>query len=720
MSFLKGLEVENIVKCPPEWSEAPKMEYRSVYNPGGDRTLGDLASYSWENYHSELEKKMGIFDISEQVFDEMKPEKDPSLLASFLNSTILNAFGAKKADFDIAGNHAAGPPPEMSVIGVETPDGFQKERLRDAMVMWRLRHAPHPKEAEAVDWLLAQLDPDGFGLQSVKVPEQARLLVLEALIQFTQAHAHSQLDACHAARVQAALQQLTPRFEYQEVELPEDGANSEKIRHHLFQAFNERITFSKRDISSEEGLMLQFALGQVAPEQDLLALPYSQISNDKGELSTADEIKITIEAEIDARADAIRAENDEEYLYDEDIYKKVHLITRVGGPDHTEEVARRRRQPLQSLPESVLKKQQPPPKPPPASKVGFAPGGATAPTGSDGENGPAALVAAEITAEITNRLSSMGGTIKSFFTGEDPGAPPPSYLTAADPLANAQDASVNWMSAGLDDRTGLESKAFKALAIGSSKHLVADTMEDGPDEDVCLTCGGDHLLDDLADGITYTGAGTDAQPPPDAPPSPPEPDAQFTPRTLEKQREAAAAAAASGDDAPKTARGLLGTVSLLWRVQKKQSAGDHEKMPCWKQYFTIFIGSCLVGFLCVVTISLFAIIDPLPQYFTLFSTLISMPTSILVHQGHAHPPPYRPWYRMTPPSLPPLMTRGRCTRPRAPSCAGCVGGGRSGAVSRSRARSTISRGATVRSRVSSGASWMRARRCGRARRTCSR
>ena len=56
----------------------------------------------------------------------------------------------------------------------------QLETLRDAMVQWRLRSTAHPKEREAVDWLLAQLDPAAFGLLNVKVPEQARLLVIEA------------------------------------------------------------------------------------------------------------------------------------------------------------------------------------------------------------------------------------------------------------------------------------------------------------------------------------------------------------------------------------------------------------------------------------------------------------------------------------------------------------------------------------------------------------
>ena len=39
-----------------------------------------------------------MVDMSDQCFDELRPEQDPSLLASFLNSTILGAFSSKKSD----------------------------------------------------------------------------------------------------------------------------------------------------------------------------------------------------------------------------------------------------------------------------------------------------------------------------------------------------------------------------------------------------------------------------------------------------------------------------------------------------------------------------------------------------------------------------------------------------------------------------------------------
>ena len=67
----------------------------SVYEPGVDRGLGQLASHCWESYHLEWERKMGMVDMSDQCFDEIVPEKDPSMLAAFLNSTL---FGARKDD----------------------------------------------------------------------------------------------------------------------------------------------------------------------------------------------------------------------------------------------------------------------------------------------------------------------------------------------------------------------------------------------------------------------------------------------------------------------------------------------------------------------------------------------------------------------------------------------------------------------------------------------
>ena len=62
------------------------------------------------------------------------------------------------------------------------------------MLQWRMRHGAHQRERLAIDWLLGQLDPEGFDLLAVKTPEQARLLLLDAIIQHTQTHAELHTD----------------------------------------------------------------------------------------------------------------------------------------------------------------------------------------------------------------------------------------------------------------------------------------------------------------------------------------------------------------------------------------------------------------------------------------------------------------------------------------------------------------------------------------------
>ena len=82
----------------------------------------------------------------------------------------------------------------------------------------------------ALDWALGQLEPSGFELTAVKVPENLRLVIVEALLAHSQKHAELQLDACHAARLRATLQQLSNRFCDVEVGLPDDCQGTEKVR----------------------------------------------------------------------------------------------------------------------------------------------------------------------------------------------------------------------------------------------------------------------------------------------------------------------------------------------------------------------------------------------------------------------------------------------------------------------------------------------------------
>ena len=80
LSLRKALSVDQIDKVTEWTTNDGDREYRQVYEAGGDRTLGQLAAHDWEDYHKMMEKQLGLFDLSNNVFDEMKPEKDPSLV----------------------------------------------------------------------------------------------------------------------------------------------------------------------------------------------------------------------------------------------------------------------------------------------------------------------------------------------------------------------------------------------------------------------------------------------------------------------------------------------------------------------------------------------------------------------------------------------------------------------------------------------------------------
>ena len=71
----------------------PSMVYAQSHEPGGIR-LRDLAAEDWEKKHLAFERRFDDFD----VFDDSaltQPEKDPSLLASFLNSNVMQLLRGK-------------------------------------------------------------------------------------------------------------------------------------------------------------------------------------------------------------------------------------------------------------------------------------------------------------------------------------------------------------------------------------------------------------------------------------------------------------------------------------------------------------------------------------------------------------------------------------------------------------------------------------------------
>lgn len=519
-SLRAALKVDQIDKQPVWMDEGDDREYREIYEPGGARTLGQLAAHDWEGYHRHMEQAMGLFDMSEQVFDEVKPEKDPSLLASFLNSTLMGAFGGKKGASAQASKPAA--PTELSVVPVELPPGFKRNVLRDAIMQWRLRHAAHPRELDAVDWLLGQLDP-GFELIAVKVPEQARLLILEALLQHTQQHAKLQLDACHAVRVHSSMQQLSNRFHEQEVELPDDGKGTAKVRNLVALALKARLEKpSKRDISQEEGQMLQHVLGAFSETSSLVCMPYH-----KG--TAIEEQKEALDSEIQGRAELMREEAEafDQYLYDDDIFTPVGLVSRTKPPDLIETLAGHGggRQARKDRAKASMHKHH--------GRTGAAARApATAPTAAPAVAAPA--VAAPIPAPTASAAAPPAPAV----------SPPPSPPTQL-PAPGA------W---------------------GESQRQISNVPTNGAAADPAVA--GEEEIEQVS---------------------------------------------------------VAKKLRIWWRFQRKRDAADHNHMPCWKQYLTLFIGSIVVGVFTITIVTVLSVGSALLDYFAVFSFAISLPTSLILH-----------------------------------------------------------------------------------------
>ena len=135
-------------------------------------------------------------------------------------------------------------------------------------------------------------------------------------MQFTQAHASMQMDACHTTRILQTLQQLTPRFEGVKMELPDDGKGTSKVRELVSDALKHRLAKASgkgkegpRDITMEEGLLIQQALHSLSTEFDLITMPSATTTK-----LQADEVTTSIQTEIDQRADAIRSDERRVYL----------------------------------------------------------------------------------------------------------------------------------------------------------------------------------------------------------------------------------------------------------------------------------------------------------------------------------------------------------------------------------------------------------------------
>ena len=601
-SLFKALDYDQIDKMVNGWTDDDEeagligREYRQVYEAGGNRRLGQLAAHDWESSHLKMEKQMGLFDLSDNVFDEMKPEKDPNLLAAFLNSTLLSAFGGKKKGADNDGNMPAAPPSELRVMSVEVPGGLPKWRLRDVMLQWRLRHTAHSRELDAVDWLLGQLDPAGFELLSVKVPEQARLLLLEAMIQYTQKYAELQLDACHATRVQAVLQQLSPRFHGASMELPDDGEGTNKIRELVLAALTARINGSskgvdKRDITQEEGWMLQQAAHSLSPEFGLISMSYSK--------SDPEEMKGELKDEIDKRAESIRAQS-QEYMYDDEIYSQVPIVSREKPPDLIEDISaghgpkRRRNVDIHG---SHVKSSAPPRK-------------LASPTRTPTRKDLAALLPTSdqplpmdpLSMAATDHLADVQAEAPAPAAADPPVDVPAEAPAVAQPPAAAPEpttvsapATAPIMAVPPSPAPSPPSNLERSLSQGSS----ATVKRQGSSR------------------VSFAG------------------DSMQSPMTPQSEKSAIKKSISWGGADELSSRNKASVsrnVVAWWRHRRKKDSADHDKMPCWKQYFMLFLGSVGVGASTITVVTIGALTDPLEQYFVLLMFGISMPVSLILHQ----------------------------------------------------------------------------------------
>ena len=587
-SLFKAITYDQIDKVASGWADEDEeagligRDYSTLYEAGASRGLGHLAALDWESMHLSMEKQMGLFDLSDNVFDEMKPEKDPNLLAAFLNSTLLSAFGGKKATGQVAEKEAA-PAPELQVVPVEVPSGLPKSTLRDVMLQWRMRHTAHPREHDAVDWMLGQLDPEGFELVAVKVPEQARLLVVEALLQHTQKHADLQLDACRATRTQAVLQQLSQRFQGMQVDLPDDDEGTSKVRELIVSALKARIVGdakSKRDITQEEGLMLQQTMHSLGPEFTLISMPCSK--------SNAEDEALELKNEVDMRADDVRAQSSE-YMYDDEIFTEVTIVRREKPPDMIEDITAGR--------------------------------------------GP----------KRRRKIDVHGSHVKSseprrMSTIRTPSKKDIAALTA--PLITPVPPPVDLLSSSAADHLagGLASEAADMAALAAAPSAAAPVMDGS-------AAGAVAAAPAAAPSAAPAAEPQAASPPPSPPPlgeaqrsstaSLPglhrdKTGLQRSKTGLIPQAESAASVRAASANPAKVSSGRK--LLAWWRSKRKKSTADHDKMPCWKQYFILFLGSVAVGISTISVVTIAAVTPPLTQYFVLTTFGISMPLSLALHQ----------------------------------------------------------------------------------------
>ncbi len=563
-----------------------------------------------------------------QVFDEVQPDKDAGILAAYLNSKLNELFTGKREDERRRAQEQSKVLPERLVCGVEVPIGLPKTTLRDALLQWRLRHTAHPSELLAVDWALGQLDPSGFELLAVKVPEQARLLVYEAVVQYAQQHAELQLDAAHAVRLAATLQQLSPRLEGLEVGLPDDGQGTEKVRKLVHAALEQRITRPvtgehARDITPEEGLLLQQCMHALGETFNLLSMPHdSKCADGEQQLST-------LKAEIDKMADAVRGQS-ADYIYDDEIFCPVPLVSMTKPPEAVEMLGR----------------------------VAAGKGGARRRSTAGG-----ASSSTDGSANSTRPAAVTWAPADAGFSQPDGSAMP------VDPLAGAVDYS----------RASLGQPPLPVVQFIPEE--AAPELSAVPEEDSAIAAAAEQSVDRVPDSPPLSPPATPPRPssalslpprvpplhspPPRSPPPSPPPSpisdgsghsshyrkvgsflGQHAEDGGEDLEKGSALTEADGEGADREGthamrtkqaaaapRALTGRAVLRawWRSQKREAKENHDKMPCWKQYSVLFFGSILVVVCTITVTTMFTIISPINQYFTLFTFAGSVPLSVVLH-----------------------------------------------------------------------------------------
>ena len=347
-----------------------------------------------------------------------------------------------------------------------------------------------------------------------------------------------------------------------------------QVRSLLAEAIRARLTRpSKRDVSLEEGSMLQQVLGMLSEEHGLVALEAPTDLQHAADEERVDFVK----AEIERRAEALRDALD---LYDDEIYSPVPLLVRTKPVDGVEVIERQRKALITNyLPPVALARNNSVPglgvsHQAEADPVQLARESTGLPTPARFPKPEARVPAPEPLAEVAEDSDFDDPTSPSC-------SPPSSPPEAASPPASGLHHRVtkHW-NAYLRWEYELGGFMFWKDRLPPPR---ASATYDSPEEEV----------DDAFRTLSQRA------------------------RRKEELKQ----------------QTLIKRARYSFRQRQKAIETDHERMPCWKQYFVLFVGSCIVAACTVASITLFALTPPLQQYSALASYFGSVPLSFLSHFG---------------------------------------------------------------------------------------